>query len=61
MSNPNNSQLWQNIIVAVRNRTGSQTASDADSEQKLTHALPRSNGVVFPFTDDYAPVDWYIG
>jgi len=34
---------------------------DPALQQMLTHALPVPGGTIAPFTDEYAPVDRYIG
>jgi len=54
-------QLWQNIIIAAGNTAPAHTASDPELLQMLSHALPDPFGEFAPFTDDYAPVDRFLG
>lgn len=58
---PGDRHLWQNLMLAAGSQPPTNPPEDPALQQMLTHALPVPGGTIAPFTDEYAPVDRYIG
>lgn len=58
---PVDRHLWQNIMLAAGSKPPTGLPEDPDLQHMLAHALPAPGGTIAPFTDEYAPVDRYIG
>ncbi|ADW18988.1 Spermine synthase [Desulfobulbus propionicus DSM 2032] len=59
---PTDKHLWQNmLLVAGKGELSTNEPKDPSLRRMLTHALPPPDNHPPPFTDEYAPVDRYIG
>ena len=54
-------QLWQNMVLAAGNSLNTGEANDPSIRAMRAQRLPEPVGSIAPFTDEYAPVDRYIG
>jgi spermidine synthase len=58
---PVDRQLWQNMLLAASNKQPVDMPKDPTLQRMLSHRLPSPRGSIAPFTDEYAPVDRYLG
>jgi predicted membrane-bound spermidine synthase len=54
-------QLWQNMVLAAGNSLNAGEINDPSIQEMRSHRLPEPTDSIAPFTDEYAPVDRYIG
>lgn len=57
---PNDSQQWQNIILAAFNGPPPAMVEDVEMKKLLSHSITPPSSTIPPFTDEFAPVDRYL-
>lgn len=61
VDDPADGRLWQNMLLAAGNSLPVGEPGDPALREMRSHRLPEPSGSIAPFTDEYAPVDRYIG